>query len=241
MIMNIAICDDEPHASQHLVELLHMYEIQHDYEFKITTFHSAIEFQNIYKTTGQYDMVFLDVEMPELSGLELARGIRNLPDSSVKIIFTSNYPQYMQDSFNVNAFQYLQKPITLNQLHEQFHRITNELQLNASSYISIKNSDIEELLPINEIIYIETIKREKDKLLYVCKNKALTGSGKIIELEQQLQSYHFSSPHRGILVNLQAIHFITTDTIEMVNGTILPLSRRKEKEFRQHFHKILLS
>jgi DNA-binding LytR/AlgR family response regulator len=241
MILNIAICDDEQNASQYLVELLHMYEIQHDYDFKITTFHSAIELQNVYKTAGQYDILFLDVEMPELSGLDLARSVRNIPDSTVKIIFTSNYPQYMQDSFNVNAFQYLQKPITLEQLHEQFHRIVNELQFNTSAFITVKNSDKEELLPINEILYIETIKKEKDKLLYVCRNKELIGQGKIIDLEHQLQTHHFSSPHRGILVNLRAIHFITSDTIEMVNGAFLPLSRRKEKEFRQHFHKILLS
>lgn len=240
MIINIAICDDEQPACQHLVELLHKYEIQHDYEFRITTFNSPIEFQHIYKAPNQYDVVFLDVEMPELSGLKLAQNIRSIPDLTVKIIFTSNYPEYMQDSFNVNAFQYLQKPINTEQLHEQFHRIANELQINACSYITIKNSDKEELLPISEIIYIETVKKEKDKLLYVCRNKKLTGLGKIISLENQLQTHHFSSPHRGILVNLKAIHFITSNTIEMIDGSVLPLSRRKEKEFRQNFHKILL-
>lgn len=241
MIFNIAICDDDPNASHHLIKLLRMYEIQHDFEFKLTTFHSAIELQNVYKLAGQFDILFLDVEMSELSGLDLARGIRNIPDSNVKIIFTSNYPQYMQDSFNVNAFQYLQKPITLEQLHNQFHRIIEELQLNTSAYITIKSSNKEELCPINEILYIETVKNEKNTLRYICKSKELTGLGKLIDLEQQLQIHHFSSPHRGILVNLRAIHFITSNTIEMANGSVIPLSRRKEKEFRDHFHKILLS
>ena len=115
MKFNIAICDDEQNASTHLVELLRVLEVQHDYGFSITVYNSSKQLLDTYQTPHKYDILFLDVEMPELSGLELARIIRNLPDSAVKIIFTSNYPQYMQDSFNVSAFQYLQKPIQIIQ------------------------------------------------------------------------------------------------------------------------------
>lgn len=240
MKLNIAICDDEQTACSHIRNLLENYEIKYNFEFHIFEFTDASDFVASYQRAGMFDIIFLDVEMPKMSGLSVAHAIRNLPDSDVKIIFTSNYPEYMQDSFNVSAFQYLQKPIKEEQLHEQFKRLLQEIDRLSPLSILVKHDDIEEPVATNQILYIETVKGRKELLRYICKNRILFGKGVLGDIESVLLPHHFFSPHRGILINMRQVHFIKRGTIEMMNGDIIPLSRRKEKEFRDYFNRELL-
>lgn len=240
MKLAIAICDDELNACKHIENLLYNYQIEYDFEFEITTFTNSNDLISTYTKPVTFDIIFLDVEMPNISGLSVAQAIRNLPDYDVKIIFTSNYPEYMQNSFNVSAFQYLQKPITKEQLHTQFTRITNELKNCYTSSILVKHDDIEEVVILKNLLYIESIKNEKNLLRYICNNKIIIGTGILNELEATLGGHDFFSPHRGLLINMRHVHFIKQNEIEMLNGDSVPLSRRREKEFRNYFSKILL-
>ena len=240
MKLNVAICDDEQSACSHIRNLLENYEMKYNFEFHISEFTDACEFISFYQKAGIFDIIFLDVEMPEMSGLSVAHTIRDLPDSDVKIIFTSNYPEYMQDSFNVSAFQYLQKPIKEEQLHEQFKRLLQEIDRLSPLSILVKHDDTEEPVTTSQILYIATVKSKKDLLRYVCKNRTLFGKGLLSDIESALLPHHFFSPHRGILINMRQVHFIKRGEIEMMNGDIIPLSRRREKEFRDYFNKELL-
>lgn len=240
MKLTIAICDDEQSACHHIESLLNNYQIEYDFEFEITTFTSSTDFISKYQKAGTFDIIFLDVEMPNISGLLVAQTIRNLPDYDVKIIFTSNYPEYMQNSFNVSAFQYLQKPITREQLHAQFTRIVQEFRTCASNSILVKHDGIEEVVLLKNLLYIETIKNQKNLLRYICNDKIFIGTGILKELETTLLVHDFFCPHRGLLINMRQVHFIKPNEIEMLNGDSIPLSRRREKEFRNYFNKILL-
>ena len=201
---------------------------------------NSSEFISVYNVPNMFDIIFLDVEMPIITGLQVAQTIRELPDNDVKIIFTSNYPEYMQDSFNVSAFQYFQKPIIEAQLHEQFKRIAKELLLSSSLSLLIRHNNIEEPIPTNQILYIETVKYKKDLLHYVCQHKELVGKGILADVESKLSQHKFFSPHRGFLINIKYIHYIKTNVIEMMNGDLIPLSRRREKKFRDYFSRELL-
>lgn len=240
MKLKIAICDDEMDACMHIKELLKSYEMAYDFEFDISIFEDGKSLLNSYEKPGKYDVVFLDVEMPSMSGLLAAKKIRELSDYEVKIIFTSNYPEYMQDSFNVSAFQYLQKPITKEQLHMQFSRLIEEIRKKGTASILVKQDSEEEVLPIHQLLYVEAVKNKKNQIYYVCDEKRIIGKGNIGELEMTLRKHQFLSPFRGVIVNIQKVHYIRKKEIEMVNGDKIPLSRRKEKEFREAFSQALL-
>lgn len=240
MRLRIAICDDEMDACMHIKELLKSYEIAYDFEFEISVFSNGEELLRTYQSPGEYDVIFLDVEMPNISGLSVAKKIRGLPDYGVKLIFTSNYPEYMQDSFNVSAFQYLQKPVTQEQLHMQFSRLLQEIKQKVTASIVIKQEEMEEILPISRLLYAEAVKNKKSQICYVYEGKSIIGKGNIGELEETLKEHRFLSPYRGVIVNVQKIHYIRKKEIEMVNGDKIPLSRRKEKEFRESFNQELL-
>ena len=116
MLLKIGICDDEPEYTTILADYLKTYDIdsEKDYSFQIDKFTSAKELLSAYTKPETYHILFLDVEMPEITGIELAKKIRMLGDKNVRIVFVSHYPEYMQDSFDVQAFYYLSKPLNYN-------------------------------------------------------------------------------------------------------------------------------
>ena len=112
MYFKTAICDDNITEINILTNYLKQYEIEYDIEFKTDLYSSADALIEKYISVGMYDLLFLDVEMPGKNGLDAASIIRQRGDRDVRIIFVSNYPEYMQDSFNVQAFHYLSKPLS---------------------------------------------------------------------------------------------------------------------------------
>ena len=240
MIFKIAICDDEPSACAWLKTKLEDIEMLYNYEFKVSVYTDAEDLVSAYSRPGLFDILFLDVEMPGLSGLSAANAIRRLPDPDVKIVFVSNYPEYMQDSFNVGAFQYLQKPIRTEQVLEQVKRFALELEESSGLSILVKENETERPVSLNQILYIESVKNQKNYLRYVCKEQTLVGKGNLSDVEKSLSMRHFFSPHRGLIVNMRQVRLIRQKGIEMANGDLLPLSRRREKEFRDYFNRELL-
>ena len=240
MIFKIAICDDEPTACAQLKSKLEGIEMMYNYEFHVSMYTDAERLLSEYSRPGLFDILFLDVEMPGLSGLSAANAIRRLPDPDVKIIFVSNYPEYMQDSFNVGAFQYLQKPLRTEQVLEQVKRFALELEESSGLSILVKGDETERPISLNQILYIETVKNQKHFLRYVCKEQTLMGKGNLSDIEKSLSMRHFFSPHRDLIVNMRQVRLIRQKGIEMSNGDLLPLSRRREKEFRDYFNRELL-
>lgn len=112
MLLQVGICDDEKEDIRILNDYMKHYEMNYDIEFDITCFSSGNDLLQTINKTPCFQILFLDVEMPGLSGIETAARVREIDMEDVCIIFVSHYPQYMQDSFNVRAFWYLQKPLT---------------------------------------------------------------------------------------------------------------------------------
>ena len=240
MIFKVAICDNEPSVCAQIKSILENIEMLCNYEFRVSIYTDANELISAYSCPGQFNILFLDVEMPALSGLSVAHTIRKVPDPNVKIIFVSNYPEYMQDSFNVGAFQYLQKPVRAEQVLEQIKRFALELEQNSGFSILVKEEETERPVSLSQILYIESVKNQKNYLRYVCGAQTLVGKGNLSDVEKSLLVHHFFSPHRGLLVNMRHVRLIGQNGIEMSNGDLLPLSRRREKEFRDYFNRELL-
>ena len=122
MKINIAICDDDITIIELIESFISSFHIKNDYNFDVSVskYNSAESLLNDYTVPESFDILFLDVEMPRMNGLALAQRIRNLPDNQVKIIFVSNYPEYMQESFDVQAFNYLKKPLSYERFSDVY-------------------------------------------------------------------------------------------------------------------------
>lgn len=240
MKLKVAICDDEKDQCDKIKELLLYYELEHEIDFDITEFYNGKSLLEKYRKLGTFDILLLDVGLPEIDGLEIARQIRQIPDKYVKIIFISNYSQYMQESFNVQAFQYFQKPVKYMEFESQLNRILEEVTRGGTEKILIGQSGEEELVTISEIYYIQTLKERKNYLKFHLKNHNVIMRGILSNWQNNLQEHGFICSCRGIVVNLNHVRYFRDGMMEMDNGIKVPFSRRKEREFRSKFSNTII-
>lgn len=124
MLYRIAICDDELSQITIVEDYLTRFSIKTDTEFHIERFSSGNELlKKYYNEKSPFDLVFMDMEMPGRNGIETAEEIRKIPDRNVIIAFITSYPEYMQDSFDVQASQYLTKPISYELFEQKLEKM----------------------------------------------------------------------------------------------------------------------
>ena len=241
MIFRVAICDDDKQDILTIKKHLNDYSFQMDVDFEIYIFTDPQVFLSQYTEPGNFHIIFLDVEMPVMNGLEVATKIRQIPDKYAKIIFVSNYPEYMQDSFNVQAYHYLSKPLKYSTFSEVMNTILDDYQTCHITKLLVKQDGQELLIFLNDIISIESLNSKKKLLKINLLHEEIITTGLINDWEKELKSQNFISPARGYLVNLFHIHYIKDTSLIMRNNIEIPLSRRKEKELRSLFTKRILT
>lgn len=243
MKINIAICDDDITIIELIESFISSFHIKNDYNFDVSVskYNSAEALLNDYTVPESFDILFLDVEMPRMNGLALAQRIRNLPDNQVKIIFVSNYPEYMQESFDVQAFNYLKKPLSYERFSDVFSKVYKDIFEKNISKIEVNYDDNTEIINISDILYIESVKNKRDYVTIVTDTKTYESRGSMTEAEAKLPAEVFVSPHRCYLVNINHIRLINKTNVVLDNNISLPLSRRREKLVRDMISKHMLS
>lgn len=224
--MRIAVCDDDRPIREELIRLIQKQVSDAD----ITEYRSGEE---LIHAGADFDIYFLDIEMDSLSGMELARHIREQEGNSGKrsiIIFVTGYREYMEAAFDVNAFHYLVKPIDEEKFAEVFSRAWKEASVSYEQikrYIMVKSLGTQQKLFLKNIYYIES--RNKKVIIHTT-NRTLEVYGKMEELENRLGS-SFYRCHRCYLVNMEKIAAYSADNIQVTNGDNLLLARTKYSDF----------
>lgn len=235
MTYKIAICDDDLNAILSIHNLLKSLEIRYDMDYEISYFNNPNELLVHCTTSSLFHVVFLDIEMPGMNGLELAHHIRNNIDKQVKIVFVSNYPQYMQDSFPTNPYDYLTKPLQESDMEAIVKRLQKDYEDSHVYRAILHTNGKEEFVNIQDIFYIENETGFQHHLKFALKDRDISCIGNLKDWEKDLEKHHFVSPHRGVLVNLEHIHFINNGVITLTNKKTLPISRRQEQLLKPIF------
>lgn len=236
--MKIALVDDEVQHLTKLHELLasELLKLLPQSRHQIDSYSTSQAFLQRWKA-GSYDVIILDIFMGDITGVDIAKEIRRT-DPDVKLVFCSRSNEFAAESYQVNAQYYLVKPPTAGAIINMLQRLNLELiQLQQT----ITLPDGHHLL-LRRILYSEyynhvvTIQM-KDGTQY----RLRTNHG---DLEALLSPCGFiCSPTKGILVNFHEIANTSDDSITMTDGTVLPISRRKNKDFlsaytKFRFHKM---
>ncbi len=232
MKLNIAICDDDKKDIYNLSNILESYYIAKDIDLKIDTFSSGKALFQSYKKSGDYHILFLDVEMPLISGIRIAEVIRTTIDKHVIIIFISNYPEYMQDSFRVHPFHYITKPVTMKSIYELMNRVVEEIEQSHVIYSLISTEEGDITINIKDVLYIEVTNSKSGILAFHFFDKTLSTKGTLSYWRNELKDYNFYTCYRSILLNLAHIHYFEKHSIILDNGVKLPVGRSSEKELR---------
>lgn len=247
----IAICEDEEKEIIQLKENLkkilaedmknknaieNRVEIKNKIEVKniiIEEFESAEEL--LKSDLSKIDIFLMDIMMGEMNGMDAAKKIREMNIDS-EIIFITGNVEFVRDGYKVNAYRYLLKPVEIEELRESIISCFAEIGKKKGKFIVLSRKGEIEKLKINDIDYIEVIKRE----IIVHKNgEEVEYTGTSIEkLEEKLEDFKFFRCHKSYLVNLEKVDLIKTGEV-VVNGKSVPVSKYRAKDLKREFTAIL--
>ena len=224
-MIHIAICeDDEAYASQ-LLSFLSDYQKETGDSFKTDVFRDGQQLLFNYQT--DYDILLLDIEMPKMSGMEAAKEIRKV-DPSVTILFVTNMAQYALEGYTVQAKAYLLKPLNYYGFYLEMQSAIASLKSRNIDYLLVSTDDGTIKLPAGKVVYVET---DGHDLLYrTASGETYRSRSSMKEADAKLTQFSFARSSVSYLVNLAYVTQVTGDTIT-ANGTALPLSRNKRKDF----------
>lgn len=235
MKIRIACCDDEKQQLELYKTMFTNIEMRQDIKLNVEYFLSGnFMLERFQSEKNPFDLVYLDMDMDEKSGLDLAKEIRQNYHSDCLILFLTNYPKYMQSSFDVRAFQYMIKPVQFEEFERKFNAARKYLEKDDKNRVVLKIDEDNVVFFTNEIYYIEKEKSSKQFLVYL-EDKCVVAKGVLSAIENQLLEQHFMRTHRSYLVNMKHIRRIQKNDLVLSNGNLVPISRRKEKELKQQF------
>lgn len=213
MNVNCLIVDDEPLARKILLEYLD--EIP---DFVVVAeCQDAVEAQQIL-TGADIQVIFLDIAMPKLTGMQFLKSLRDPP----LIIFTTAYAEYAVEAFEVNAFDYLVKPISFERLLISIQKVRAFLQEKASAFVNSENwINIKEgrriyHLNTDEIIYLQAY---GDYVRIFTRDQTLMPKEKLMILKRQLPDY-FIQIHRSYIVNRYEIKYLEGNMVQVASNKI---------------------
>ena len=237
-MINIALIDDNLNDLNTLKSFIDKYtesdELDSHIEVNITTYNDPTLFLN--ENNFKYDLIFLDIEMPKINGISLAKRIRE-KDSNVGLVFITNMAQYAINGYEVSAIDYILKPLDYYDFALKFNKIINFVKRNISNYIylkSVENNLIK--VDVNEIIYVEIFSHY---LIYHLENREIKVRGTISEAENNLSNYYFSRISKSFLINLKHVINIKLDNVLLDGNIELIISRLRKKDFLEAFYKYL--
>jgi len=223
MGMKIAICDDDKYFLEKLYQTLTTCKNAISCA-EYHTFSCGVDLVANYKKRKQFDVVFLDIEMPGLSGLETGQKIREI-DSDVMIVFITSHHDFMSDSFKIETFDYLTKPLDEVAANDTLGRVFKKYQEHRY-IVTLKVRGAIHKLDVSDIVYIESYRKV---LTFYTENEAYEMPGKLNDYEIKLVPYGFLKCHQGYLINMKYIESIENNRITTITGVTLDMSARKKR------------
>lgn len=224
--IRIAVVDDEEIFRVMTRKKLEEVTSRVPFSFSIREFVSGEEFLKDRKT---YDLVFMDIAMPRMSGLEAAEQYRSFCPDGI-LIFLTAYEEYVREGYKVHAFRYLGKQDSYGQFYEAVKSAVLSLQEKRKLKLTLINGGEIYLAP-GDIVYMEAQARS---VMIHTKQEFLPVRSKISDLTQLLEKSGFYLVHRAFLVNMQYVRSCTVNEVMLSTMETIPLSERRYADFKEH-------
>lgn len=228
-MIRIAVCDDIIEICSELENVILDSQKQISEEVTVDVFYSGEELINYIRNGNSFDLIFLDIEIGKINGVEVGHFIRDkLEDYITKIVYISSKNGYDRQLFDVQPLHFLPKPLDRIKVINDI-RLAIRLLEKENKAFSFKVGNQIYKLPVKDIIYFESIGRQ---IKLVSFKDTFYFYGTIDFVMEQLQKEKFIIPHRSFIVNYDNIMIIDKFEIKMCNKDIIPISRLKVKEVR---------
>lgn len=226
-MLKFAICDDEPYMAQEIANQLSRYM-----NGKQITSYCVSSFQNgcfLLESGCDFDVIFLDIQMEHLNGMETAKMLRQRKNHSL-LIFVTVLKECVFDAFEVEAFDYLLKPLDSGHFKRTMDRIIKSLQQRETKNIVVQRGTSCDVILLAEIVYFEVQGRKI--YIHQSKGKITDYYDKLDDLEQRIDGRFFRC-HRSYLVNIEYVRGCNAGQVILSQGDKIPVSRLRERDLTQ--------
>lgn len=225
-MIRIAVVEDDKNEANLMESNLIRYfsERNMDGQYSIKRFPDAVDFITFYR--AEYDVIFMDIDLPDLNGMEAAHKLRE-KDATVILVFVTNLRQFAVEGYAVNALDFVVKPVLYSGFETLMNRVLRNIACRADDNIIIRSANGITRVPVKDLLYIEV---ENHKLLYHLtdgKTVSVWGTLKNVEGVPERQ---FARCNSGYLVNLQYVKKVEDEFIYIGDDRLI-VSRAKRKNF----------
>ncbi len=233
-MLKIAIVEDEWECAERLSRCLEDYSQEYGVQFNVTRFKNGLDFIEDYRPV--YDIVFMDIDMPHKNGLATARELRQA-DPSVVLIFVTFLAKYAIRGYEVDAMDYLIKPVNYNAI---------KITLDRAIRRCARKEKVEAILPSSEgsirieLACLDYVQIDDHDITYHTSRGVFRAYGTMRAIEKLLPAKQFSKCNRSVLVNLRNVTRISGNLV-YVGKDALEISRTRKQEFMEAFHEYNIS
>lgn len=226
---NIGICDDGKNICASIENMILQYAKENRVDVDIQVWYSGENLREYLRQGNHIDILFLDIELFELSGTEVGNFIRNeLEDRGMQIIYISGKASYAQSLFKTQPMEFLVKPIYYAQIEEVLNLAIKIIGRNRKKF-EYQNGNEYYYIPYTDIMYFASMGR-KVKIITTSGEREFYG--RLQEIDKEL-SDDFITIHKSYIVNKEYIAKYTYEMVELFNGTILTISKANRKDIRE--------
>lgn len=229
----IAVCDDEPIMAEHIAECVLKQFEKFGQPAAVESYTSPETVELRLEQGLCYDVLFLDIDMPQIDGIELCRRIRQ-KKGDVLVVFVSNREEMVFQVFEVAPFRFVRKSRFAEELGKVCRDLTVELERRSDRYLRVQDEREGTLYSVNirRLMYVEANRKQCD---LHSEGETTSVTIQFSALRKQLAPYGFILIHRSYLVNPYFILRINHDTLMLDNREELPISRNRRSEVRETF------
>lgn len=224
--MYIAICDDDNSYRDEIQNYVKKYFMSKDLECDISLFSDG---KDVAECGRVFDIVFLDIEMDNLNGIETAK-ILNRKNRHTVIFIVTAYHKYLDDAMDLNVFRYIDKPIDKERFFKGLEKAIALINNNDLTFKTVDN----ELITIskNEIICVEVMKK---KVTVSTVDGDFVAREKMDFFRNNLTASYFAIPHKSYIVNFNYVRKFKRDEIELKGNHIITIAPKKQAEIKKQF------
>lgn len=229
-MLRIAICDDDKIICQQLEDMLTDIEEETNEQYEVEVFYSGEELYRYLKKNNRYNLIFLDIEMRDLNGVEVGKKIRDeMNDETTQIVYISGREDYAMDLFEVRPLNFLIKPVSKNKVEAAVNKAIKILG-ESKHFYEYKNGNVNFSVSVGDILYFESDGRKVNIILM---DDIKSFYGKLSEVEEKLRNQDFIMIHKSYLINFNHVIEYTYDYVKMSNKETLTISQNNRKAVRE--------
>lgn len=229
--MTIAICDDNITICAKFEKIVAELKEETGDDIIVTAFYCGEKLMECIKNGNSFDLIFLDIELASINGVQVGQFIRQeLDDYTTKIIYISSKDSYDRQLFDVQPLHFLSKPLQKAEIIADI-KLAGKILGRENNLFAFKIGNETRKVLIDKILYFESSAK---KIKLVTTKDSIEFYGAVATIPDRVKGHRFIQPHRAFVVNYEFISSINGTEIVMVNGDKIPISRNRAKDIRAH-------